>query len=126
MAVAGTGMAIASIVGATAAVGGAVYAGHQGAMAKKEVNRQKSIAAEQMRLQGIEVAAAKEKAAVEDKAAQDEIMKIQRSEAQSAQDLLDQQNAVAGTIRTRKQRGRRSLIYGSETGINDPFKDTLG
>jgi uncharacterized protein HemX len=109
----------AAVVGAVAAVGGATYAGHQGQMQKKEINRQKSIAAEQMRVQGEEVA--KEKALVdaEEKALQDEIIRKQRG-----QEALN--NAISDKTNKRRMRGRRSLISGSETGINDPFSDTLG
>jgi len=113
-----TGTVIAG-VGAAAAVGSAAYGVHQGQMAKKEVNRQKSIAAEQMNMQNAEIARQKELADAEEKALQDEIIRKQRG-----QEALN--NAVAETTNKRKQRGRRSLIYGSETGINDPFDTTLG
>lgn len=110
---------IAAVAGATAAVAGAGYTVHQGSMQKKEMNRQKSIAAEQMRMQGEEVAKQKTIADAEEKALQDEIIRKQRG-----QEALN--NAVSETTNKRRQRGRRSLIYGSETGINNPFSDTLG
>ena len=103
-------------VGAAAAVGSAGYAVHQGQMAKKEQNRQKSIANEQMNMQNAEIAKQKELADAEEKALQDEIIAKQRAANE----------AVSETTNQRKQRGRRSLIYGSETGINDPFNSTLG
>lgn len=116
MAFGASAAAIWAGVGATAAVGSAVYAGHQGQMAKKEVNRQKSIAAEQMRVQGEEVAKQESLAAAESKALQDEIIRKQRASHE----------AVAGETLKRKTRGRRGLFSGSETGVNDPFSDTLG
>lgn len=113
------GAALIPVIGAVAAAGSAGYAVHQGQMAKKEVNRQKSIAAEQSRIQGEEVAKQKSLADAEEKALQDEIIRKQRG-----QEALH--NAVSETTNKRRMRGRRSLISGSETGINDPFSDTLG
>ena len=106
-------------IGAAAAVGGAGYTVHQGQMAKKEQNRQKSIAAEQQNIQNAEIAKQKALADAEEKALQDELIRKQRG-------IDEANNAVAETTNKRRQRGRRSLIFGSETGINDPFSDTLG
>src|SRR3990167_2126886 len=119
---AGTAATIGSVAGVgagLATVGAAAYGVHGADMQKKEVNRQKSIAAEQMRIQGEEVAKQKTKADAEEKALQDEIIAKQRG-----QEALN--SATSETTNKRRQRGRRSLIFGSETGINNPFEDVLG
>jgi uncharacterized protein HemX len=131
--VAATIGAIAAGVGATAALGGAAYSVHAGQMQKKEMNRQKSIAAEQMRQQNEVIAQQKEKAVAEEKQLQDELIAKQR---QQEEDIIAKQRgeiaahlAVSDVIRKRKVRGRRSLFSGSETGFNQfntPMDDTLG
>ena len=103
-------------VGAAAAVGSAGYSVHKGQMANKEVNRQKSISAEQQRIQGEAIAKEEAIASAEAKALQDEIIRKQRAA----------NTEISATTLARKVRGRRSLISGSETGLNEEFKSTLG
>lgn len=112
------GMTLA-IIGTAAAVGGTVVTASQANRSNKEMNRQKSIAADQKRIQDEEIAKQKQLALDEEKALQDELVRKQRETAEK--------NAqVSENVRKRQARGRRSLIYGSETGVNDYTSDTLG
>lgn len=108
----------AAVVGAAAAVGGAGYAVHQGQMAKKEQNRQKSIAADQQKIQNDEIAKQKKMADDEEAALQKEITDKQR-----ADEAANNATVAADQVQKRRNRGRRSLIYNDEAGATD---DSLG
>jgi hypothetical protein len=93
----------AAIIGAVASAAGAGVTASQANRANKEAKRQKAIAAEEQRKQ--------------DKLVAEELKKAEAEE----QKLLEQHRArvSADQVQKRRNRGKRSLIYGSETGIED-------
>jgi Flp pilus assembly protein TadB len=101
----------AAVVGAAAAVAGAGITYSNSVKASKEADRQKSIAAKNQRLQKAELDKQQALADAEEKALQDK--------------LTAENNAVADVIQKRRNRGRRSLISGSELGFTGESEDGL-
>lgn len=117
-----TAATVATVVGATAAAAGTGYSIHQGQMAKKEQDRQKSIANAQMKQQQQAIKEQEQKKLQEEQALKDELEAKRRAEIAKANEVVP-----ANEIRKARRRGRRSLLSGSEKGIlEDEFNTKLG
>ena len=112
-----TATTVAAVVGATAAVVGTGVAVHKGAMAKKEQDRQKSIAADNQSKQAAEIAKQKGIEKEKKRGLDLELEKKQRAEAEAGS-----ARASEGETRKRQTRGRRSLISGSAVGMKEEDK----